>query len=65
MSYWKCEQYSFIEYGNIFTVQEKPSGLIMRSHTLQKGQSITDTIRRSSCQLGRVQQRIDRDDLLE
>ena len=36
------------------TIQKESASLIMRRHTLQESQSITDSVRRTSSQLGRV-----------
>lgn len=47
------------------TIQEQRSRLIVRRNTLQERQRIAYSVRGCSGQLGWIQERVDRDDLLE
>lgn len=47
------------------TVEEEGAGLVVRSHALEEGESIADPVRGGSGELGRIEEGIDTDNLLE
>lgn len=53
------------KYAGNLTIQEQRSSLSVRSNALQQSKGIADSVGSSRGQLGRVQQRIYGDDLLQ
>lgn len=51
--------------GSVHTIQKECPCFIVRSNTLQKCQSIADSVGCCSCELGGVQKCVDGNDLLE
>lgn len=47
------------------TVEEESTRLVVRGHALEERESIADPVRGGSGELGRVEERIDADNLLE
>jgi hypothetical protein len=47
------------------TIQEEASGIVVRGHTLQQGQSIAHPVRGRGRELAGIQERVDRDDFLQ